>query len=121
MLRKTLPYTLASNRFVLKITRFQSGLFVLTPFRALRAIFASQNGSLPTPRTKRRRIFYGFRKNLPSRICELGLYSRVISVTSRYFGQDSQYNVAALLLLLLQCQPVRVVVSGGGAVGGAVL
>ena len=43
------------------------------------------------------RLFYGCRKNLPFRICELGLYSRDIGVTSRYFGQDSEYIVAALV------------------------
>ena len=103
MCRKTLPFSLASNRFVLKITRFESRLFVLTPissvFRVLRLIFSSRNGSSPTPRTKRRSLFYGCRKNLPFRICELGLYSRDIGVTSRYFGQDSQYIVAARQLM----------------------
>ncbi len=53
----------------------------------------------PLPRgaslTKRRSLFCQFRKNAVMWICELGLYSRDIGVTSRYFGQDSQYNVAA--------------------------
>ena len=35
------------------------------------------------------------RKNPVIRICELGLYSRVIFVTSRYFGLFSGYNVGA--------------------------
>ena len=34
-------------------------------------------------------------ENFTVHFSELGLYSRVISVTSRYFGQGSQYNVAA--------------------------
>ena len=93
MCRKTLVFSLASNRFVLKITRFESRLFVLTRFRALRGIFSSRNGSSTTPRTKRRSLCSQCRKNLVFRICELGLYSRDIGVTSRYFGQDSEYIV----------------------------
>eukprot|EP01043_Picozoa_sp_COSAG02_P001308 COSAG02_NODE_27_length_51735_cov_86.076749_24_plen_128_part_00 len=40
-------------------------------------------------------------RNLVFRICEIGLYSRDIGVTSRYFGQDSEYIVAAYIRILV--------------------
>lgn len=64
-------------------------------FGALHFDFASRNGSLSSLRTKRRRISYQCRKNPVIRICELGLYSRVNSVTSRYFGTVRCYIVGA--------------------------
>ena len=41
------------------------------------------------------------------RICELGLYSKVICVTSRYFGLFSDYNVAALAARAAACRRIE--------------
>ena len=67
-------------------------------FGALRAISASQNGSLvtPDPSDQKEKNILRVPENFTVGFSDLGLYSRVISVTSRYFGQDSEYNVGAL-------------------------
>ena len=45
----------------------------------------------------------------------------VMTLLPTQLSQDRRDSSSRPGLLLLQCQPVRVVVSGGGAAGGAVL
>ena len=98
--RKTLPWGLASNRFVLKITRFESELFVLSLGvrrlkNGVKFYFFSPKRLTPDPPDQNEKNILPVPENSTVGFSELGLYSRVISVTSRYFGLSFEYNVAA--------------------------